>query len=185
MAGCSPKVLDQWVRQFLILPKDYLKGLLQIQICKFKTNSNMSLLDESHLLDLTDNLSKHLLYQDSKDLEQFRVLNTAIKLPSFKSRLVFTRDTVLITVSEVCLEARRNTCEGYCSSTVLIPTMARNNKRENIYPSTLPFLFFVSTNPSLSPILKAFLYRDQAHFPALVLLLPNINNTNKGTSVLP
>lgn len=151
----------------------------------------MPLLDESRLLDLTDNLSKYLLYQHSRVLEQFRVtsgntsLNTVIKLPWFKSRLVFTGDTVLIMVSEVCLEVRGNTCRGYCSYTALIPTTARDNIGENIYPSTLPFLFFVSTNPSLSPILKVCLHRDWAHFPLVVLLLSSINNTNKGTSVLP
>lgn len=151
----------------------------------------MPLPDESHLLDLTDNLSKYLLYQYSKVLEQFRVtsgntsLNTVIKLPWFKSRLVFTGDAVLIMVSKVCLEARRNTCRGYYSHTALIPTMARYNVGENIYPLTFPFLLFVSTNASLSPILEVCLHKDQAHFLSLVLLLPNINNTNKGTLVLP
>lgn len=122
----------------------------------------MPLLDESHLLDLTDNLSKYLLYHYSKVLKQFRVtsgnisLNTVIKLPWFKSRLVFIGDTVSIMISEACLEAWRNTCPGYCSYTALIPTMARDNVGENIYPLTFPFLFFVSTNPSLCVLFWKF-----------------------------
>jgi len=117
---------------------------------------NMPLLDESHLLDLTDNLSKCLLYQYCKVLEQFRAtsrntsLNAVIKLPWFKSRLVFTGDTVLtltVLVSEACLEARRNTCRGYCSDTALIPAVARDNVGENICPSTFPFHFLFPQIP--------------------------------------
>lgn len=149
MSVCSPEEMDQWVWQFPILPMSYLKGLLQTHFARSKFlgiafigwiawfRFNRKIFQVSFR-----SVKQSLVHCKFGGTSGYTSLNTAIRLV-FKHRLVFFVDTVF-GHGQWSLHGR---LEKYLFRLLLlyslIPTIARDNIGENIYPLTFPFLFFL------------------------------------------